>query len=852
MFTHTRRPIFFLVLLALSITANAGHAVADGILAHASFDEAGRVLHLDGPGQMRGVYFPTDELDHDTPEMTNPSRYRVDGRIGGALRFFDQSRSFAEVKNFSLQREQSSLVVSVFVKTRRSRTSLLATCTTDNATDGFALFTRLNQIRFQYGDGQNRYIAVSEKATLSDGNWHLIKVVFDSGTVSFFVDNESYGQQTLEGKVVAPSETPLVLGNYPVAGRGREIYSFGGDLDELIIATTDEAVQQRIRKVARDAGEPEGDLLQKRIFDATAQPVDGNEMIFGGERLFHSFVSQPVPLTFLFKGNRDDVDAASFVLYVPEHIVCREAFASNHNLRDQLVVMDESSVTRDGVAYRRYETQDFDITRGLAKTYSVMLTIALDSDDATARDATIHWGYVIDGKETEKPPFTLRLLDPLSMPEDTGRFEIMNYFLVNGMAYHDPALQEAVADLFLASGMRAKGRFYSHDRRRVAFDNYLQSRGFTLYNISLWQGPASKQVASLVSSGIISPAVNAEGEADPTHPCPTEVLDNDTFQQAYRDMVRHKLSAANDGEWVVYDFEPWGVPSNYCFCDNTLNDFKQRFDIDESLTADIIKQKYRSQWTEFWLQMTTEITAFWTEAVHAVNPTFKISEYTYVFDYDDPNLHSRFFDIPKDPRRIGRYVDEYMLSVYNFHGRNLFNSLNQNMQALDKPVAPIALIARPHELMAYGTPAGTLSPQQIYQRAVLIASFGCERMAVYPGKWIDGAFHASLARAMQLIWDHEEFFIDGTRIDERVRVAPARGQVDAEYAHVLWEKDGQYVLVVYNFSDAAHMYEVDLNDIDADISTITTADGETLDQDRTRTLRITIPAHDLALFKIGQ
>lgn len=285
--------------------------------------------------------------------------------------------------------------------------------------------------------------------------------------------------------------------------------------------------------------------MEKTIFDATAQPVDGNEMQFDGQRVFHSFSGRPVPLSFLFKGNADEAKSASLVFYVPERIVCRELFASAHNFSDEVVDLKETSVTRHGETYLRYETAGYDLTENLSKTFSVMLTAALDV-------------------------------------ADTG------------------------------------------------------------------------------------------GEA------------------------------------------------------------------------------------------------------------------------------------PADARIDWGYVDEYMLSIYNFHGRNLFNSLNQNLRVLKKPITPIALLSRPHELMSFTTPAGSLSPQQLYQRAVLVASLGCRRMALYPGTWIDGAYHEALGRAARLIWANEHFFIDGHRVDDEVKVNPVGGAQSAAkgFAYVLYKHHEEYALIIFNFGSA--------------------------------------------------
>ncbi len=845
---------FFVLVTMLSMTAPTIAVAKDtGILAYASLDGNDRLVRVHTPtGALNGVYFPTSELDHDKPEITRPDRYRLPGRFGGALTFFADEHSFVEVPGFSFAKSQPELVISLFMKTRRSRTSTLVSNRSDSSFDGFALVSRLNRLHFYYGDGSQKFMAKSDHVMLSDGNWHWVKLVFKQGEVRFYVDNEHYGTQQFHGKVVTSGTSTLTFGNYPLPGRGREHNSFGGQLDEIIVASREDAVVQLMQQRASDAGESSTALLEKNIFDATVQPVDGNEMHFQGQRLFHTFAGQPVPLSFLFKGNAEEAKSASMVMYVPERIACREVFISAHHLTDQAIALSETSVTRHGEAYRKYETQGYNLASDkLAKTFSVMLAVALDAADPGEKlpaDARIDWGYVINGKEVDKTPFTLRFLQPRSAVTHRGRFEVMNYFLANGMAFHDSKLQNDIAQLYLTSGITGKGRFYSHDRRRVAFDNALKQKGFTLYNISLWQGPFSKQAAPLIAEGFAKPAIGPDGQTDLKHPCPTDIIQSETFQTAYREMVKNKLSASQDNEWVAYDWEPWGLPGNFCFCEKTLADFRSRYDIKEPLTPSQIKEEYRESWTRFWLDMADDIYRVWGEAVHAANPTLKITDYTYVHNYDDPNLLRRFYDIPKDPRRLESYVDEHMMSVYNFHGRNLFNSLSQNINVLKKPIMPIVLLSRPHELMSYTTPVGSLSPQRIYQRAVLVASLGCQRMGLYPGKWIDGAYHEAIGRASQLIWDHESFYFDGERCDDKVSVKPTNSRhKTAEFAYVMHEKDGAYAMTLFNFSNSEQTYNIKAGKLNQSITRVIAADGQSYEDGSSQ--KITVQPHDLAILK---
>lgn len=834
-----------LLLAAFFAQITLADDLHDDLLGYMSLEENGRRVYVVGRKSISGVYYPTDDKDYDKAEVTRVDRYRVKGRLGKGLRFFSKDRSYLQIPQFKLSQPTSKLVISLFVKTNRSGMSSLVSCKTDGSKSGFSLFSRLNCLHFQYGDGQKSYSLRSEQASISDGKWHLVKVIFDKGKVKFFVDNVAYGELQTEGKIIAPGRVPFTVGSYPVPGRGRKIYSFNGTIDEVIIAQSDAAVDKVLKDAAKQAGESAKDILTEQIIAATCEPVNGNEVHFG-QPTFHSFFGRPVPLSFLFKGNKEKVKSASLVLYVPESVVCREAFSSNHNLVDQVVTMKKTNVLRDGKQYSRYETQDFDILRDLVKSFSVTITVALDNQDPTKDSAKVYWAIKSNGAEGQAKSFTLKYLKPLPDEPKPGRFEIMNYFLADDMAFHNPALQAEVAKLYLSSGMRGKGRFYDGDTRRVKLDNKLKEKGFTLYNISLWHGPFSKK-----SEGMTSQAIDVSGRLM-KYPCPTAVLNDPEFKDAYRKKVAKKLSVSGDNEWVAFDFEPWGFPRTACFCDKTINAFKKQYSIKEKLSSKIILSKYKRQWTEFWCQTTANITKMWAQAVHAANPTLKITEYTYIFDYDNPKLWERFYAIPKDPRLVAPYVDQYMLSIYHIHGRKLFDSLDKNIRALKKPVCPIILLSRDNELTGgFTAPEDNLSPQLVYQRAIMAASLGCQRFALYPGKWIDGKHHLALGQASRLVWKHENFFFNGKRCDKKIKVTPAtQSNTRDDYASVVWEKDGEFLLVLFNFTDKPMPLIADLGNMASGKGKI--IDNKGVSYERLEKLNFSVEPHGVLMVTIAK
>ena len=77
---------------------------------------------------------------------------------------------------------------------------------------------------------------------------------------------------------------------------------------------------------------------------------------------------------------------------------------------------------------------------------------------------------------------------------------------------------------------------------------------------------------------------------------------------------------------------------------------------------------------------------------------------------------------------------------------------------------------------------------------------------IYPGPWIDGAFHAALNRAVTDVRNREKFYLDGQRFECSVKVSGATPKEWAYTAHRA--ADGETLVTLFNFSTKPLRFEV--------------------------------------------
>lgn len=774
MSTLILRNVTVIITLILQLTCLTGSLFAndDQVIIHLPLDGQNRDI-VDSNERKVGIHFPSNVADQDDLESTAPSRYRVSGLQGGAVRYFADDLSYSQIELKSMfTKPLSTIAIRVGIKIAdpgKNRFASLVSCKSDSDTSGFALFIWGNQIRFCLGDGTNQYKTHASATSLFDDNWHMLEAMFDNGKATIWIDGNQVSNEKVTATHIAPPLRELFLGGYPLAGKGRQRYAFDGWLDDLLISRQRQEASQKIQ------------LFTQPTILYSVQPIDGNESFFGGQKVFHTFHGQPVPLTFLFQRPADvpDQTTTAMVMYVPENIRVAMVHQSNHNEPGGIIHTRQSNVEMDGRKWVRHETYGLDLAKGDWKQ-GPAASWGFDAD-ISVDEADIRYGLLIDGKEQVLTQATVRFLTALKPAENPGRFHVFGYFIMPSIAYPDKSLQQSMADLFKAIGFTGKGRFYENKGVRADFDLFLKDQGFTLYEIGLWHGPMPYKIA----------------------------VDPGKTTEEYVKSVAGHLTPNGKNECVLFDYEPWRITyKEQSFEESIRQSFAQFAGLSDVPDKASILSQYKKQWMDFWIEQSARVYEAMSQAVrtHHPDPNAMRVAYTYFFPYDnEQDLYRRFWSVAKDPRKAEPYIDAHLISLYHVNDRELVDQIRLSRRHLTKPLWGISSVSRVNPVQSrYTTEQESLSPKRLEQKLVLCAALGMQRHGIWPGRgWIDGMHLKAIGQASQFIWAHESFYLDGQSDQTQLNVMPVGEVSRNDWAYTVHtDTRGQILATVFNFTDA--------------------------------------------------
>ncbi len=774
--------LFFTLILSLFAALGANE-----FCYNFSFEEIDASITDSGPAKLKGTYHPSADRDNDTPETTNPKRFRKPGVAGNALFFTAEYQSYGILENPIMRQNIDSLYLKVHIKTGSPKTQVIVGNKTDSGNAGFSLSKRGRQWSFRYADGEKTYQATAPVQTTESEGWIELAVCFHRGQIRISENGQIILNQEFPGKTIAASKNNLIIGNYP--SKNKKVYAFDGGLDELVIADSPETAAKYAVTVPTAA---------KAVL-ALCEPVDGYEKHFGGQKTLNSFAAYPVPATFVLSFSK--AKSPVLAITVPEGVTIPEAFSSNHNVPSKQFKFE----TRTDAARTEYRTAPGELRGNLEGRFGRGENVTLVFNTPPGfTSGQIQWAVYDDGELQHQDSFLLNLIEsPAPLPP--GKFQFMCY-TSQDIAFYSPEIFRRIGELFARSGITGKGRYYKSDKRRAPLDEILRRDfGFTLYEISLWGGPLKGHQAY---RELIGPAIGPNGKKLSEN-CPVQLVSSPEAVKKYAESAKEKLIIPGT-KAAILDFEPWSRTAKFCFCDICLAEFKKNFRVaDDPLTPETILKKYRTEWTSHWVSISYRYMKMMADAVRAAAPDMEVWDYTYVFPYNDADaMNQRLWYIPKNPQLNEDFLDASMLSIYHLDGRKAFDQVELSRKHLKKKICSISLISRANANTGnYTAPEECLSPQQLYQKAVMMGALGHEIFGIYPGHWIDGAVHVNLNRAAAVIRQHEQFYLDGIRRDEALKITTQAAR--DHYAYTIHEKNGTLLVTLFNFTASPLNFEVE-------------------------------------------
>lgn len=171
-----------------------------------------------------------------------------------------------------------------------------------------------------------------------------------------------------------------------------------------------------------------------------------------------------------------------------------------------------------------------------------------------------------------------------------------------------------------------------------------------------------------------------------------------------------------------------------------------------------------------------------------------------------------------DPLLADKTVDGHLPMPY-YSGTRYFDDIRHNTAALRKPVIPLN---DPAEMSKRFFDQYT--PDKVCQNIAASAALGCRGWGLWPDLTLSGRYFQSIRDAWSLVAQAEDFYFKGRRCDSQVKIH-FKNTVEQEFPYgknekrkvsfpdysadlryTLHEKDGEYLLTVFNYHDTRTMF----------------------------------------------
>jgi hypothetical protein len=507
-----------------------------------------------------------------------------------------------------------------------------------------------------------------------------------------------------------------------------------------------------------------GTLSSSFPITALAMPVEINRLITGREE-FNSFVDNPVPLAFVFKGKGHKSKINKLVVEIPLALEITETFNSHPNL-NQIEQPEISEITRNGKPYLRYSYTNPRVFSILKPNFGwerkLVMAIEPAKPGLVGKSFPIYWYITSDQRKGEEHLLTMNILPPLAKHKMPDNFPILCWGIYDSNFTTAEVLNK-VATNFERAGIRYRRRIGGLEKQ----DEFYRKRGWKFFMAMI--DYYKKRYYGKDFPIKIPLSVTTKGGSHEDFMCPTFFNNDKKFRTAfYRELDKLCLkNGLKDGEMICYDLEPWR-PMEWCVCDACRKNFAKQYKLNSVPTVKQLQSKHVDQWRDFRCLQTAKTLKVHTEYFRKKFPNSPILDYDYIVKYNTPGYRNYFKSVAKDPLLNEQYFDAHIASYYHIVGPESFDMLKCNIAKLKKSYYVITAIDR----LGYLSKKKILSPDQM--RLLLLASAvnGAEGFSIFPGMHLDGLMLKMFNQSLPLIGELGKFFKKGSGIDAELQVNP--------------------------------------------------------------------------------
>ncbi len=466
-------------------------------------------------------------------------------------------------------------------------------------------------------------------------------------------------------------------------------------------------------------------------------------------------------------------------------------------------IVKSEKITRNGMTYNRY-TISFEshfLSWFAQSWYRIILY--LDARPGSAgKEGRAFWSFDIGGEKYPEQMFTVKVLDPVKMPDKNCR----DFFLwVNKIQFNNTPFGRKDNRNFKFWDSLSRKKFVgksSYRDRNIpypGFETFL-SGGGNLF-CTHW-GYTDKEMNAIRNNPKLPKDVNDKGMRSHQNSPTWYLLDDpDGLYDQYLRAVLRKLKTVHPtARHLCWDFEP----HPFGYDEGGRARFAKKMKMDHVPTVDEINKKYYAKWFDYMVKLHAELIAKTARIVHEEWPGMK-------FWLCSDNLHAAKPHVALwcgvDVSLSDDVLDGHNHMPY-YSGTRYFDDMAYNMEKLKKPYLPLIDPAERSSSFFRG-----YSAPKIVQNIVATAALGGIGIGFWPDDVMPGEYYPCIAEGFGKVAEGEDFYFGGRRCDRDFTVKP-RNAVTRKLAggreitypdfsrtirYTVHEKNGKYLITLFNY-----------------------------------------------------